>query len=94
MGAGIEGDGRLGGDRSDPPVVDVCLPPDGAYRGLRHRAANRLDHVKLTPGATALAMATDTLGILPDLVEASMTEMRLRSKMAASYLDTAERASI
>src|SRR4051812_20345914 len=31
MGADIEGDGRLGGDRSDPPVVDVCLPPDGQF---------------------------------------------------------------
>jgi hypothetical protein len=28
-----------------------------AYRCLRHRAANRLDHVTLTPGATALAVS-------------------------------------
>jgi hypothetical protein len=34
-----------------------------ATRGLRHRAANRLDHVTLTPGATALAVATDTLWV-------------------------------
>src|ERR1044072_6321586 len=34
-----------------------------AYRYLRHRPANRLDHVTLTPGATALAAATDTLWV-------------------------------
>jgi hypothetical protein len=38
-------------------------PKPDAYRGLRHRAANRLDHVTLTPGATALAVATDTLWV-------------------------------
>jgi transcriptional regulator with GAF, ATPase, and Fis domain len=31
--------------------------------GNRHRAANRLDHVTLTPSATALAVATDTLWV-------------------------------
>ena len=58
MGADIEGDGRLEGDRSDPPVVDVCLPPDGQFH---------------QPHDTAPS-------VLPDLVEALMTEMRLRSK--------------
>jgi hypothetical protein len=55
---------------------------------LRARAANRLDHVTLTPGAAALAVATDTLWVplkqprptAPDGRPAQVVDVTLRPR--------------
>jgi hypothetical protein len=46
---------RMGGLRMSPLVAFIPMPTV-AFAIVRHRAANRLDHVTLTPGATALAV--------------------------------------
>jgi hypothetical protein len=48
----------------------------------RDRAANRLDHVTLTPGAAALAVATDTLWNQRKLCPAARMAALRRSPMS------------